>query len=55
MMEIQDVVITCGEDASYCIWSTKPSIKTERSGNVERGVTSKKRNGKNAYKSLQCI
>ena len=44
-------MITCGEDASYCVWSPKTMNKNEK-GNVERTISLKKKSGKNAYKSV---
>ncbi len=53
-MQIPDVVITCGEDASYCIWSNKTIGKNDHMNGVERSISNNihKKSGKNAYRSI---
>ena len=52
-IQSDDAVITCGEDASVCIWSANVAAdKNGKSGGEERKRLSKAKGGRNAYKSL---
>lgn len=56
-IQLPDVVITCGEDASYCIWSNKAFGINDHMNGVERSISSNshKKSGKNAYRSIQFV
>ena len=47
-------MITCCEDASYCIWSNKTIGKNDHMNGVERSISNNvhKKSGKNAYRSI---
>ena len=53
-MQIPDVVITCGEDASSCIWSNNTIGKNDHMNGVARSISNNihKKSGKNAYRSI---
>lgn len=51
-LQNSDSVITCGEDASVCIWSASAAEKSGRSGGEERKRLPKTKGGRSAYQSL---